>query len=217
MANPHWFQKDPFLAWGFYGHRLNLYRETTPHQGFEILLKWGEQKSGSYFVFTSNVDGQFQKAGFDDDKVNECHGSIHHLQCSLPCSSSIWPAQEIQVEVDETIMKAKDLLPLCNSCGKIARPNILMFGDWNWISDRSGYQQSRFQDWLTANKTKSITIVECGAGTGVPTVRMTSESIVSNFDASLVRINVREPNVPAGQIGIALGALEALQEIDRLL
>ena len=29
MANPVWFEEDPRLAWGFYGHRLNLYRETT--------------------------------------------------------------------------------------------------------------------------------------------------------------------------------------------
>ena len=31
LANPRWFEDDPELAWGFYGHRLNLYRATTPH------------------------------------------------------------------------------------------------------------------------------------------------------------------------------------------
>jgi len=39
MANPEWFFRDPLLAWGFYGHRLNLYRQTTPHAGFEILKR----------------------------------------------------------------------------------------------------------------------------------------------------------------------------------
>ena len=34
LANPRWFQQDPALAWGFYGHRLNLYRTTRPHEGF---------------------------------------------------------------------------------------------------------------------------------------------------------------------------------------
>ena len=28
IANPHWFQTHPRQAWGFYGHRLNLYRRT---------------------------------------------------------------------------------------------------------------------------------------------------------------------------------------------
>src|SRR5690349_16282268 len=33
MANPHWFEQDPAFAWGFYGHRLHLYRDTLPHPG----------------------------------------------------------------------------------------------------------------------------------------------------------------------------------------
>src|SRR5688572_20278296 len=37
IANARWFDEDPHLAWGFYGHRLNLYRRTRPHEGFEIL------------------------------------------------------------------------------------------------------------------------------------------------------------------------------------
>src|SRR5437660_6530807 len=37
MANPSWFARDPTMAWGFYGHRLNLYRGTRPHAGFAIL------------------------------------------------------------------------------------------------------------------------------------------------------------------------------------
>ena len=26
MANPRWFTENPALAWGFYGHRYNLYQ-----------------------------------------------------------------------------------------------------------------------------------------------------------------------------------------------
>src|SRR5580698_446179 len=43
LANPHWFDNDPDLAWGFYGHRLNLYRATVPHAGFGILKAWAER------------------------------------------------------------------------------------------------------------------------------------------------------------------------------
>ena len=77
MANPDWFRRDPELAWAFYGHRLNLYRKTSPHAGFHILLELANRKPAGHFVFTSNVDGQFQKAGFDDARIVECHGSIH--------------------------------------------------------------------------------------------------------------------------------------------
>src|ERR1700746_3005889 len=59
MADPTWFERSPHLAWAFCGHRLNLYRATEPHQGFRQLLDLGVKKSKGYFVFTSNVDGQF--------------------------------------------------------------------------------------------------------------------------------------------------------------
>src|SRR6516164_1681415 len=62
MANPAWFREDPALAWAFYGHRLNLYRDTAPHAGFSRLLEIGKSKPHGYFVFTSNVDGHFQRA-----------------------------------------------------------------------------------------------------------------------------------------------------------
>src|SRR5262245_58143410 len=40
LANPHWFRADPGLAWGFYGHRLGLYRQNRPHDGYAILRRW---------------------------------------------------------------------------------------------------------------------------------------------------------------------------------
>src|SRR5438477_6984787 len=44
LATPQSFDRDPQLAWGFYGHRQNLYRAARPHEGFDILLNWAKQK-----------------------------------------------------------------------------------------------------------------------------------------------------------------------------
>jgi NAD-dependent SIR2 family protein deacetylase len=52
MANPAWFEKNPHPAWAFYGHRLNLYRGTSPHAGFNQLLEICHSKRHGYFVFT---------------------------------------------------------------------------------------------------------------------------------------------------------------------
>ena len=38
VANPQWFETNPALAWAFYGHRFNLYKNTVPHEGFKMLL-----------------------------------------------------------------------------------------------------------------------------------------------------------------------------------
>ena len=67
VASPRTFERNPALAWGFYGHRLKLYRETVPHTGFDILRRWGQRMVLGSHVFTSNVDGQFQKAGFPQE------------------------------------------------------------------------------------------------------------------------------------------------------
>src|SRR5947209_10690891 len=54
LANPDHFHQDPTLAWGFYGHRLELYRRTQPHDGFRILRRWAERMPKGWFIFTSN-------------------------------------------------------------------------------------------------------------------------------------------------------------------
>src|SRR5512139_370834 len=208
LANPAWFSSDPHLAWGFYGHRLALYRKTTPHAGFEILRRWGEAKPSGGFVFTSNVDGAFQRAGFDEQRVVECHGAIDFLQCTRGCGAGITPADAYEPDVDESTFRARDPLPTCGRCGALARPNILMFGDYGWDDERTGEQEARLSSWLAevGRRGGKLVVVECGAGKAVPTVRMTSERIAQRLGATLVRLNVRENDVPRGQIGIADGA-----------
>ena len=217
MANPAWFSRDPELAWGFYGHRLNLYRETTPHAGFEILKRWSDRLTQGSFVFTSNVDGHFQLAGIDPDRIIECHGSLAHLQCTMPCHHEIWSAEDIEVEVDEDSFRAVSPVPECPRCRELARPNVLMFNDWHWIPHRSSAQEQRFEAWIDMIKDARLVIVELGAGSAVPTVRMTSERVARSLDAPLVRINPREPQAPYGQVSLPLGALEALEAIDERL
>ena len=217
MANPRHFQHDPALAWGFYGHRLHLYRATQPHAGFSILKRWGEQKRGGYGVFTSNVDGQFQRAGLDEAKITEVHGSIHFLQCFKECGAGIFPADGTKVSVNEVTMRAEGKLPQCPACGGLARPNILMFGDLGWDPSRSSAQEDRLIRWLEGRRSSTLAVVELGAGGTIPTVRMCSEDAVEEFGAYLVRINMREAETPIGQIGLPLGARAALERIDRHL
>lgn len=219
LANPRWFDVDPALAWGFYGHRLALYRRTPPHAGFTLLAKWAARMKRGSFVFTSNVDGAFQRAGFDPERIVECHGAIDFVQCTRNCGLGIASADGLVVEVDPDTFRAAAPLPSCERCGAILRPNILMFGDGDWDGVRTDAQEARLSDWLGASLREGarIAVVECGAGTAIPTVRSLGERLAARASATLVRINVREPEVPRGQIGIAEGALAALEAIDRAL
>jgi NAD-dependent SIR2 family protein deacetylase len=215
VASPAWFSENPHVAWAFYGHRLNLYRQTTPHQGFSQLLEIGNTKGHGHFVFTSNVDGQFQRAGFAVERIVECHGSIHHLQCSASCTNEIWDADSETVKLDESAFRALEPLPKCRHCAAPARPNIVMFGDGSWLGHRSKVQQKRFAVWLNglAKSSARLAVVELGAGGAIPTVRETSERIVERLGGKLIRINPREHEVPSGHIGLPFGAADGIRSI----
>lgn len=215
MANPRWFAMKPEIGWGFYGHRLRLYRDTVPHDGFQILLRWASRMK-SYFVFTSNVDGQFQKAGFATDRVYEVHGSIHHLQCSVPCCDDVFPA-DVDVEVDTRTMMAAPPLPSCPHCGDLARPNVLMFGDFSYTSRREHGSRREYQTWQSEVGEEELVIVEIGAGTAVPTVRLEGESLVRRMGATLIRINPGEDQGGGACIAMRKSGLDALADLDQAL
>ena len=212
IASPSAFVSTPERTWGFYGHRLALYRTTQPHAGFQLLRKWGDAMPHGLFTYTSNVDGQFQRAAFDPVQVHECHGSIHHLQCLKPCSDAIWPADEFMPQVDEAQCLLLNEPPHCPRCGGLARPNILMFGDSGWLEHRSRAQSARLGAWL--RRINRPVVIELGAGTAIPSVRQFSHRVLCDHNGRLIRINPTDCRVPTSRdVGLPLGARAALEGI----
>ncbi len=70
-------------------------------------------------------------------------------------------------------------MPLCPHCQRLSRPNILMFGDWNYLHTRSQAQRKRQNAWfdLMEYNRSRIVVVELGAGTAIPSVRHFSQSV----------------------------------------
>jgi len=192
VADPLHFDRDPAFGWGFYGHRLELYRKTEPHRGYKILLDWGKRLGIEVFVVTSNVDGHFFQTGFEPSQVYEVHGSIHHLQCCEPCSEEIWENQE-QVRLDLEQMRAV-VVPKCPKCNRVSRPNILMFNDFHWNNKRSSRQEERFKEFLFRHQEHSLVALEIGAGLAVPTIRLMTETLARR-GAKTIRINPVEPAI----------------------
>lgn len=209
IACPQAFLEDPTLAWGFYGHRLNLYRKTVPHDGFRILREIAEKLPNGAFVATSNVDGHFQKAGFSEQRIYEVHGSIHRMRC-MDDNCVTWSAQPFTPKVDEEHCRLISELPRCQTCGSIARPNILMFADWGWNDGLAECQQMRLNTWLAG--VSKLVIIEIGAGKNIPTIR----NIGGRQDGWMIRINPQHYLLNSGKKGVslAMGGLEALQLIE---
>ena len=48
LCDPRWLEEEPSLYWGFWGSCFNDYRETDPHEGYELIAQWCEK----YFADT---------------------------------------------------------------------------------------------------------------------------------------------------------------------
>ena len=176
MACPETFTSDPERAWGFYGHRLNLYRQHPPHAGFTILRRWAASIPLGAFVMTHNVDGHFQRAGFAPEQVYECDGSLHHLQCHAGCPET-GPTDAVHLDIDPHTFRTRSALPRCPQCRALARPNLLMFYDGDWRRARYESQHRRYKTgcarfritgWSRLNWAREPPSPPCGANVNTP-------------------------------------------------
>mgnify|MGYP001565549307 CR=1 FL=1 len=223
LANPRRFLSDPELAWGFYAHRQQLYAKASPHEAYHTMLAIAKSKK-EHFVYTSNVDGYFVRTGFAPRNVFEVHGNIFWCQCqrSMQCGQLLFQHKE-KIDIDPETMRADiDKLPVCPTCGIIARPNILMFGDAYFDDETYCVQESQYERFLLRAYNRmdnyKVAIIECGAGTSIPTIRRLGDHFtMSHPRATLVRINLHEPHVYPGHVGLAMSAAEAIAQIKELL
>jgi NAD-dependent SIR2 family protein deacetylase len=236
MSDDKWFREDPVFACGVNYTQLEMYRETPPHKGFNILKQWVDVLDKPYYVFTSNIDCQFEKAGFAHDKVVTCHGDVHHLQCCLRscraenCKDDVWSADCIlsglKKEVDPGSLKFNDSKRLddscfrCPRCSGLARPNIWFCADRNHVPWEDEIERrDNFNTFMykISEEGKRLVVIECGGGMAIPTVRCEGEDKVDEAGEGslLVRINPSDCKVPQERgVGLPFGAQKGLELIN---
>ena len=195
LADPVHFADDPELAWGFYGHRLALYRRTVPHAGFAVLRRWARP------VADAGVHLQRRRRSSrppGSPPTTSPSATARSTTCSAPGRATTAPGRRTTStsRSTRTPMRARPPLPTCPRCGAVARPNILMFGDGDWVPGAATPSATAaHREWLRAQDAQRLAVVELGAGTAVPTVRRHAE-LASAASGALIRINVREPRRP---------------------
>ena len=209
------FDTMPEQSWAFIAWLIDQYKHTIPHKGFEILLDLVNGKE--YFIVTSNCDEQFQKAGFDTDKIWECHGSIFNMQCMDILERNVYKTPALEVDKERMVLISN--VPKCPTCGLNCRPNMYLFYDWFWISNNSVAQQIKYNKWHKDIKVsgKKIVAFEIGAGKTIDTLRKAARNFTGE-DIPLIRINPNDFEVhSANQIGVAMGATEFFEGIDKMI
>jgi NAD-dependent SIR2 family protein deacetylase len=195
---------EPDLQWGYWASHINLVRFRWPNTDvYQALHKLAKHiDAENTFVMTSNVDAMFERNGFDPERIYTPQGDYALLQCTTPCTRTVWPWREqidkIVAATDSITQKLTDLdlVPRCPNCGGLVFPNVRL--DSSFISDHFDPYAKRLQTWLAKAQHARGVVIEIGAGYNTPMViRWPSEQIVTaNSNWRLIRINLTNADIP---------------------
>ncbi len=185
--------------WAYWSRYVFINRYTDSGNGtYKRLLELVKGKN--YFVLTTNVDHQFQKAGFDKDRLFYTQGDYGLFQCSGPCHKSTYDNETAirDMTARQTDMKIPaELIPHCPMCGKPMTMNLR--ADDTFVQDKGWYQAGeRYSDFIRRHKGLHILFLELGVGMNTPGIikypfwRMTAE----NPKAMYACVNLGEACAP---------------------
>ena len=129
-------------------------------------------KDRDYFVLTTNVDHQFQKAGFDKKRLFYTQGDYGLFQCSEPCHDKTYDNRETVIDMLEFRKDMKiptELIPKCPVCGKPMSMNLR--SDDTFVQDEGWYKASeRYSDFIRRHENTHILFLELGVGYNTPVI-----------------------------------------------
>ena len=163
--------KTPEEMWAYWSRFVYCNRYFDNENGvYKALLELVKGKD--YFVITTNVDHQFQKAGFYKSRLFYTQGDYGLFQCSEPCHNATYDNEETvkdMIEFQEDCRIPSDLIPKCPKCGKPLAMNLR--SDDNFVED-SGWHKAakRYSDFLRRHKDIRILFLELGVGYNTPVI-----------------------------------------------
>lgn len=157
-------------------------------------------KDKDYFVLTTNVDHQFQIAGFDKHRLFYTQGDYGLFQCSKPCCQKTYDNEDAvrkMVAAQRDMRIPTELIPKCPVCG--APMTVNLRSDMTFVQDEGWYAAAgRYEDYLRRHENSHILLIELGVGMNTPVIikypfwQMTA----NNKDATYVCINRSEAYCP---------------------
>ena len=167
------FHQFPTLEeqWAFWSRHIwcNRY-EPAPKDTYAKLLQLLDGKDS--FVITTNVDHQFQLAGFPRMRLFYTQGDYGLWQCSEPCHNETYDNYEIvkrMVEEQRNMRVPTELVPRCPKCGRPMAMNLRV--DGTFVEDAGWHAAAaRYGNFLKTHANGKVLYLELGVGGNTPVI-----------------------------------------------
>ena len=160
---------EEYWAWWSRHIYINRY-DITAGQPYMDLLNIVKDKD--YFVLTTNVDHQFQLAGFDKKRLFYTQGDYGLWQCSRACHDKTYDNEEtvrLMIKTQKNMKIPSDLIPKCPVCGAPMTMNLRC--DNSFVQDNGWYSAaSRYEDFIRRHKESHLLFLELGVGSNTPVI-----------------------------------------------
>ena len=161
----------PEETWAWWSRHIwcNRY-EPAPKDTYPKLLQLLDGKD--YFVITTNVDHQFQLAGFPRMRLFYTQGDYGLWQCSEPCHNETYDNYETvkrMVAEQRDMRVPTELVPHCPKCGRPMAMNLRV--DGTFVEDAGWHAAAeRYRDFLEAHADGKVLFLELGVGGNTPVI-----------------------------------------------
>ena len=185
--------------WGYWSKHALMNRFDPPalplyNELYDIV------KDKEYFVLTTNVDHQFYKAGFDEQRIFATQGDYGKIQCQKACHPKTYDAEELFRKMDEArkdCLIPSELVPKCPVCGGNMAMNLRC--DNYFVEDEAWHEAAdRYADFLEQNKDKKVVLLELGVGFNTPVIIkfVFHDAVRKNKSANYVCVNLFQATAP---------------------
>lgn len=157
--------------WAWWSRHILVNRYDCPvGKPYSDLLKLVKDKD--YFVLSTNVDHQFQRAGFVKKRLFYTQGDYGLWQCSKACHDKTYDNEEAvkaMVEQQKNMKIPTVLIPKCPVCGAHMTMNLRC--DNSFVQDEGWYAAAnRYDDFIRCHSNSHILFLELGVGMNTPAI-----------------------------------------------
>ncbi|WP_222545939.1 SIR2 family NAD-dependent protein deacylase [Phocaeicola dorei] len=209
--------------WAYWAKHIDFARFAPPAMElYRDIFRLVDGKE--YFVITTNVDGQFRKAGFASDRLFEMQGDYAYLQCACGCHSKRYNDEKLVKQMLGSIHDGRipsSLVPHCPVCGGSMDVNLRK--NSYFVEDSAWHLQAdRYTQFLKKAYCRRCVLLELGVGYNTPgIIRFPFEQMTSaNSGMTLIRLNRDFPERQMkgkGQfVGMDENVIKIIQDLNTL-